>query len=261
MTNHDLKVALCQADLHWEDCRANLKKFSKKIDAIKTDVDLIVLPEMFASGFTLNPETVAESMNGEAVTWMREQAETNRACIVGSLVIKEDNSYYNRLIWAKPDGSLLHYDKKHLFSLAGEHLKYSPGNEKLIVDIQGWRISSYICFDLRFPVWCRNDKNRPYDIALFVASWPEARSKHWKVLLKARAIENQSYIIGLNRVGKDGNNISYSGDMQIIDALGVVQCHLAYQEATQIWKFSKSSLQAIRENFAFLKEADDFILK
>ena len=252
----ELTVALLQADLAWEDDQANTERFDKKIDALQA-VDLIVLPEMFSTGFTMEPQKHAQPMSGRTVTWLREKAIRKNADIVGSVVIEEEGEYFNRLIWAKPDESLFTYDKKHLFTFAGEHNHYSAGTGQLVVELNGWRIATFICFDLRFPVWCRN-LNARYDAALFIASWPEKRRTHWQSLLQARAIENQSYVLGLNRVGTDGNDIAYSGDSSVTDPLGNTLYSSSYKESTYVCRLNKADLQAVREQFPFLKEADAF---
>ena len=254
----ELTVALLQEDIIWEDHRANIDRFDKKIDTLQP-VDLIVLPEMFSTGFTMVPEKNAQTMGGPTVSWLCEKAVRKNTDIVGSIVIEEDGQYFNRLVWAKPDESLFTYDKKHLFTFAGDHNHYSSGTEQLVVEGKGWRIATFICFDLRFPAWCRNLNTR-YDAALFIASWPEKRRSHWQSLLQARAIENQSYVLGLNRVGTDGNDIKYSGDSCVIDPLGNSLYSSSYEESSYTCRLSKTDLQAVREQFPFLKEADAFEL-
>src|SRR5699024_11051193 len=186
---------------------------------IREKTDLIVLPEMFSTGFTMNPETLAEEMNGPTMKWMLEQAQKFSCVVTGSLPIKEDGKFFNRLIWMRPDGSFEHYDKRHLFGLGKEDRVYSPGNKKLFVELNGWKICPVICYDLRFPVWLRNT-NAEYDILLVVANWPEKRSSHWKALIPARAVENQAFVIGVNRVGHDGNEVYHAGDSMCIDPNG-----------------------------------------
>lgn len=258
MTSKTLDVALVQTDLAWEDCKANLKNIEQKIQGL-SPTDLILLPEMFTTGFSTEPQPIAQKMDGPAISWMQDMAERCNSDIVGSMIIEDRERYYNRLAWVKPDASVLTYDKKHLFSFAGEDKKYSPGTDQLVVELNGWKIATFICYDLRFPIWSRNDKQR-YDIAVYIASWPEKRSEHWKTLLRARAIENQAYVIGLNRVGEDGNNISYSGDSMIIDPLGEILFHSRFEEVVHLYSLQKDHLDTIRERFPFLEDADNYTL-
>ncbi len=258
MSMKKLDVVLIQADIAWEDDKKNLAYFDKKISALE-NVDLVILPEMFTSGFSMSPRSIAQSMSGSSVNWMRETSVRKNVDILGSLVIEENEKYYNRLVWVKPNGDIFTYDKKHLFSFSGEHEQYTAGSEKLVVDINGWKVSTFICFDLRFPVWSRNNE-KAYDLAIYIASWPARRAEHWKALLKARAIENQSFVIGLNRVGVDGNGIAYSGDSTVIDSLGVVRYLSSCDETVHRHALDKAHLNEVRENFPFLKEADPFEL-
>ncbi|WP_409523620.1 amidohydrolase [Nitrincola sp. MINF-07-Sa-05] len=255
----ELTLALCQAAPLWQDGRGNLECFEQRLAGIE-GVDLIILPEMFASGFTMDPRAVAQPMDGEAVGWMSRMARDKDAMLVGSLVIEDKGGYYNRLVWANPDGTLQWYDKKHLFSFAGEHSHYQAGHKRLMVDFRGWRLAGFVCFDLRFPTWCRNDKDCPYDAALFVASWPQVRAEHWNALLKARAIENQCYVVAVNRVGTDGNQVAYKGDSQVIDPQGQVECLLSCQDRVLVWQLRREAVRHTRETFAFLREADNAIL-
>ena len=263
----DLRVALVQTELHWENIEANLRMFDKHLEEIKAD--LIVLPEMFSTGFSMNVEQLAESMNGSAMNWLRQKA-TEKSCIItGSLILHEgegkDRKYYNRLIWMCADGSYHVYDKKHLFSLSLEPKIYSPGRKRLIVTLKGWRICPLICYDLRFPVWSRNAINESreadFDVLTYSANWPSPRALAWKALLQARAIENQCYVIGVNRVGEDGTGFTYLGDSSAIDPLG----HLLYRrehvsEVTTI-TLSYEEMIKVRRQFAFLKDADAFDLR
>jgi len=203
----DLKIALIQTSLHWEDKKGNLDMFTDKIAKIPERQDLIVLPEMFTTGFSMKATKFAEEMSGPSVSWMRSQAKLSSSCIAGSIIIKEGRSYYNRLIWMRPDGTLEHYNKRHLFRLAKEQDHYTEGSERKIVSLKDWRINLNVCYDLRFPVWSRNKND--YDILLNVANWPAKRSLPWSTLLRARAIENMCYSIGLNRVGTDGNDCNH----------------------------------------------------
>ncbi len=251
----DLSITLLQVDTVWEDIDANLTRFDRAVEQIPAPTHLIVLPEMFSTGFTMNAQRLAQDMAGSGVQWIRAKAREKRADVAGSLIIRERGRYFNRLVWAKPDGTLLTYDKRHLFRMAGEDRVYCPGKERLTVSLNSWRIRPFICYDLRFPVWCRN-WNNAYDVALFVANWPKARSGHWKTLLSARAIENQCYVVGLNRVGKDGNGLSYSGDSRIIDPEGTVLFEKAHAPVIVTHTLSRKRLKAYREAFPAWMDAD-----
>ena len=255
----DITVSLIQSDIAWNDYEKNLESFQTKIDEIDQQTDLIILPEMFTTGFSMDPAPIAQSMNGPSVEWMRSVATSRQTSILGSLVITEAGKYYNRLVWVESNGQVHSYNKMHLFSFAGEDNSYSPGQENLIIQLKGWRISTYICYDLRFPVWSRNH-SQGYDMAIYVANWPERRARHWNALLLARAIENQSYVIGLNRVGTDGNDISYVGDSKIIDPLGEILFHSHGEESVHTHTLSKRALEDTRATFPFLKDADSFQL-
>jgi len=253
-------LALIQTSLYWENPDENLTSLSQKIDALPEQLQLIVLPEMFSSGFTMNPGVVAETMHGKSVVWMRETAIKKQVALVGSLVIEEDKQYFNRLIFAHPDGKLETYDKRHLFTLAGENKVYTSGEEHLIVEYNGWRICPLVCYDLRFPVWSRNTEN--YDLLIYVANWPKPRIDAWDGLLKARAIENMCYTTGVNRVGFDGNHHEYSGHSAVYDALGsVVVAPQIDEEKVVTAVLDKKSLQSIREKLKFLEDRDMFNLK
>jgi omega-amidase len=218
-----LKINLIQSNLVWEDIDSNLSAFQDKISRLPEKSDLIILPEMFNTGFSMSPHFYAETMDGKTMQWMKSMAGQTNGVITGSFIVREHNRYYNRLIWMQPDGNYFTYDKKHLFSIAGENTVYTAGNNKLIVELRGWKICPLICYDLRFPAWCRNEftgGRYAYDLLIFIANWPAIRSHAWKSLLVARAIENVSYVAGVNRVGEDGNNITHSGDSMLIDAKG-----------------------------------------
>jgi predicted amidohydrolase len=222
-------------------------------------VDIILLPEMFTSGFTMNPTKVAESMQGETVAWMKESASKKQAAITGSLVVEENGYYYNRLLFVHPDGVVESYDKRHTFTLAGENEVYSAGTQKLIVNYKGWKICPLICYDLRFPVWARNVEN--YDVLIYVANWPKVRIAAWDALLKARAIENMSYCIGVNRVGLDGNNHEYSGHSAAYDVLGNRLDSIPVEkEAIEIVTLNKRDLETYRMKLNFLEDRDEFSL-
>jgi predicted amidohydrolase len=252
-----LKVSLLQVSLVWENPLENRKKFTRIINAIPTDSDLIVLPEMFTTGFSMKPELLAEKMEGPSVNWMKETAKDQNAVITGSLIIAEKGSFFNRLIWMRPDGTYSWYDKRHLFSLAGEQNHYTAGKEKLITELKGFRMCPLICYDLRFPVWSRNKDE--YDVAIYVANWPERRSFFWTQLLIARAIENQSFVIGVNRVGMDGNEIDHSGNSVALGPLGNNLCAIenGLEEVLQV-TLDKAELKEVRNKFRFLEDRDEF---
>ncbi|MEO9872917.1 amidohydrolase [Ekhidna sp.] len=260
---NNLNVSLIQANLHWEQIDANLAMFEEKIWSIDK-TDLIVLPEMFTSGFSMNPESLAEPPGGKTFRWMRQMAGQKQAAIVGSYIVKEKNSFYNRLHFVYPDGSSQHYDKKHLFNLADEGENYTAGSERLIVTYKGWRICPLICYDLRFPVWARSQKSkeRPYeyDLLLYVANWPDTRVNAWDTLLAARAIENLSYTVGVNRIGVDASKKSYNGHTAAYSALGK---QLAFSSAEEIMNVELLAQELLdyREKFPFQLDADGFDLK
>jgi predicted amidohydrolase len=255
----ELHVSFIQTNLHWENPVANLKMFDEKVDSIPEGTDLIILPEMFSTGFSMAPSRLAETESGTSVSWLQSVAKRKNCVVTGSLIISENENYYNRLFWVKPDGSFKTYDKRHLFSLAGEENFYSPGKNRLIVDLKGFKIMPLICYDLRFPVWSRNDLN--YDVLLYVANWPERRAYFWKQLLIARAIENQSYVIGVNRVGNDGNNIFHSGDSTCLDPLGesIAAAKHSIEEIINVVIY-KDKIKEVRDRFMFLNDKDDFVL-
>jgi len=255
-----LKIAVVQSDLVWENPKENRLLFTQKINAITEAVDLILLPEMFTTGFTMNASTLAENMQGESVQWMLEMAKKSNAAIVGSLIITENNAYYNRLLFVHPEGKIDVYDKRHTFTLAGEDKVYQAGNKKVLVSYKGWKICPLVCYDLRFPVWARNTEE--YDLLLYVANWPKLRITAWDALLKARAIENMTYCIGVNRVGLDINNYEYSGSSAVYDVLGEKISTIALgKEQTQIVTLDKKHIKKYRERLQFLGDADAFNLK
>ncbi len=259
----DLKVTLIQAQLQWEDIAANLRMFDEKINAIPERTEVIILPEMFSTGFSMQSEKLAETMDGSAVQWMKKKAAEKNVIITGSLIISEDGRYLNRLIWMQPNGVYGIYDKRHLFGYAGEHEHYLPGDKRLIAQVKGWKINLTVCYDLRFPVWARNafvpETGAPaYDVLINVANWPERRNVAWKTLLQARAIENQSYVIGVNRVGNDGNEIYHSGDSSIIDAMGTIIYQKNHDEDIFTYTLQRSHLDEVRGKLPFLKDADKF---
>jgi omega-amidase len=285
----DLSVTIIQTSLYWENPTANLANLEEKIAKISTQSDLIILPEMFTTGFTMNVKTVAEPMNFTTFKWMKQQAKQTKAVITGSYIVKEGENYYNRLLWMRPDGTFEKYDKRHLFRMGGEHHHFAGGSERLIVELKGWKICPLICYDLRFPVWSRNFQqeeggkedvkmgkeigensiphiydpiptipNLNYDILIYVANWPAVRSQVWDTLLQARALENQSYCIGVNRVGEDGMGLNYSGNSAVIDFKGNP---LFYQKDTEVINnqiLSKQELDDFRTKFPAYLDADEF---
>ena len=257
---NQLKIALIQSTLVWENPKQNRINFSQKINAISEPVDIIVLPEMFTSGFTMNADQVSERMSGDTISWMLQLAKQKNAAIIGSLVINENNTFYNRLLFVSPDGNITHYDKKHTFTLAGEDKVYKAGEEQLITNYKGWKIKPLVCYDLRFPVWARNTED--YDVLIYVANWPKVRISAWDTLLKARAIENMSYCIGVNRVGLDGNNYEYSGHSAAYDVLGErLDAIPSDKEATAIVTLDKDHISKYRKKLGFLKDRDTFSLE
>ncbi len=255
----DLNITIVQTKLYWEDINSNLGHFDSVINKISSDTDLIVLPEMFTTGFTMNAEKLAQTMNGKSVSWMKQKSKETKTDITGSLIIKEDKKFFNRLVWVKPNGKLFFYDKKHLFRFSSEEKIFTPGSKRIVINLKDWRICPFVCYDLRFPVWTRN-YHKTYDIAIFVANWPVMRSLHWKTLLAARAIENQAYIIGVNRVGQDGNNIDYSGDSSIIDPGGNIIFQKSFESCVHTETIPFKPLQEYRDKFPAWKDADNFII-
>lgn len=265
----DLKITIIQSSLHWENKEMNLDMFSQKINDIAGSTDLIILPEMFTTGFSMSPRKFAEPMNGPTVNWMKEKAKEKNCVITGSFICEENGNCFNRLVWVNPDGSFSTYDKRHLFRMANEDAHYSAGQKRIIVELKGWKICPMICYDLRFPVWSRNklvqqskEESSPgyeYDLLLYVANWPEVRSYPWKTLLLARAIENQSYVVGLNRVGNDGNKIYHSGDSAVINARGeIISKTTPREESTETITLNYSELLAYRKSFPAMLDADTF---
>lgn len=254
----NLKVTIYQAYLFWENIDKNLQNLALRLSmGIKEKTDLIVLPEMFNSGFSMNAESLAEEMSGKTMQWMAQTAEKYECVVTGSLIIKENNKYYNRLIWMLPDGTFSHYDKRHLFGLGDEDKNYTPGKDKVIVELKGWKIRLAICYDLRFPVWLRN-QNAEYDVLLLIASWPDKRSSHWNALIPASAIENQSYVIAANRVGHDGKEAYHSGHSQCIDPMGKTIYYKPEDEDLYTFSIGYEELVKTRRSFPFLRDADNF---
>lgn len=261
-----LTITLIQSKLDWEDIEANLDRFTDLIN--QTDrSDLMILPEMFSTGFSMRSEQLAEGMDGRTVSWMREQANRTDTTICGSVIIHEHNKFVNRFIWARPNGTIQHYDKKHLFRMSEENENYSPGQKRLIVKLKDFNICPQICYDLRFPVFSRNvaqgpgEPDPPYDLLLYVANWPSARRLHWRALLQARAIENQCYVVGVNRIGVDGNKTVYQGDSCVLDPQGSYLADLADDATSVTVSLDMPLLKAYRENFPAWKDSDRFDLK
>ena len=255
-----LKITTFQAYLFWENIEKNLQNLGLRLSSIREKTDLIVLPEMFNTGFSMNADKLAEEMGGRTMQWMNEQARKFDSVVTGTLIIREDGKFYNRLIWMRPDGTYECYDKRHLFSMAKEEQTFTAGSQKLFVELNGFKICPIICYDLRFPVWLRNTKEADYDMLLLVASWPERRSLHWRTLIPARAVENQAYVVAVNRVGHDGNEIYHSGDSMCIDPNGKVVYYKPNDEDLYTFSINKEEVTRARQDFPFLKDADDFKL-
>ncbi len=255
-----LQITLIQPDLIWENALENRKAFTQKINDIHQDVDLVVLPEMFTTGFTMNAAEVAETMEGETMQWLKGVSKTKGCAITGSIIVEENKKYYNRLIFMLPNGEYHTYDKHQLFTLAKEQEVFTAGQKEVIIDYMGWKIKPQICYDLRFPVWARNTSD--YDVLLYVASWPKPRINAWDTLLQARAIENMSYCIGVNRVGTDGKGYEYNGHSAVYDVLGnsVIDENPLEKETIVYAIIDKSHIYTIREKLSFLEDRDHFKL-
>jgi len=257
---HALSVTLIQTALYWEDKNRNLAMLEDKIMGIDEKTNLVILPEIFSTGFSMRPTVLAETMDGQTIEWMKKISNAKKIIVTGSIIIEDNGHYFNRLIWMLPNGNYGFYDKRHLFAYAGEDQHYTAGNKRLITSVNGWKINLQICYDLRFPVWARQQSNESpeYDLIIYVANWPERRNHAWKTLLTARAIENQSYVIGVNRVGEDGNQINHSGDSMLIDPLGNILFSKEQEEVIHSFVLTKDSLNQTRNEFPFWKDADQF---
>jgi predicted amidohydrolase len=262
-----LNFAIIQTDLVWENPNANRAILAEKIRACETNTDVIVLPEMFTTGFTMNANALAETLSGETVQWMKLLAVQMNRVICGSIIVKNNHEFYNTFIWVQPDGIIHHYSKKHLFRLSNEQLTYTAGEEQLVINYKGWNIRPIVCYDLRFPVWCRN-RTHPsetyrgeYDVLLVVANWPERRALPWKTLTQARAIENLAYVVACNRVGNDANEIYHSGDSVIINPLGEKLAENSKDEIILYAELSMEQLIHVRRTYQFWRDADDFSIK
>lgn len=259
MSTQQLNITLIQPDIVWEDKQANLQQYEQYIAGIQEKREVVVLPEMFSTGFSMAPDKLAEPMSGNSVLWMKDMAHKYRCILTGSLIIEDDGQYYNRLLWVQPDGQLGYYDKRHLFAYGNEDKHYTPGEKRLIVQVKGWRICLLVCYDLRFPIWARNH-NEEYDMLLYVANWPERRSLAWKTLLQARAIENMSYVVGVNRIGTDAKDINYSGESSVFSPLGEKLWQQPAGVLTHTVTLDKDALLQARKDYPFLKDADKFLL-
>jgi omega-amidase len=259
-----LTITGIQTNLHWEDKKANLESLEEKINSIKQKTEIVLLPETFSTGFSMQPAKLAETMEGETIQWMKRIAAAKKIILAGSLIIEDGGNYFNRLVWMLPNGQYGFYDKRHRFAYAGEDVQFTAGTKRLIASVKGWKINLLVCYDLRFPAWSRQNVNAKdgsvpeYDVLIYVANWPERRVHAWKTLLQARAIENQCYVVGLNRTGVDGNNIPYSGDSMVVDPLGEVLYNKNGEEDIFTVTLDKDHLNNVREKFPFWKDADRF---
>ena len=274
-----LTITTIQTELKWEDKTANLRHFEAKIESLREPAELVILPEMFSTGFSMQPERLAETMDGPTVHWMREMAARKKIILTGSVIIEENEHYFNRLIWMLPNGQYGYYDKRHRFAYAGEDAQYTAGGKRLVASVKGWRVLPLVCYDLRFPVWSRQTSQKPgespqpsetaggstpdleYDLLLYVANWPESRSHPWKTLLQARAIENQCYVAGVNRIGHDGHDIYHNGDSMIIGPLGETLYHAGANDETFTLTLQKDDLTKVRQRFPFWRDADHFSIE
>lgn len=254
----DLKVSFIQYNTAWQDIPANLSRLSDLISEVPSDSDLLILPETFSTGFTMDPSNWAEEMDGSAVNWMKENAVSKNLIIGGSLVISENGQYYNRFVFAFPDGSVQYYNKRHLFSLTGEDKEYAKGHKNVQLEIKGWKIRPLVCYDLRFPVWSKNDDH--YDLLIYTANWPEKRIAHWQKLLMARAIENQAYVLGVNRYGEDGNGLKYNGSSMLIDPMGETQTQILDREEVVNVILNYKAVSSFREFLSVLDDSDSFTI-
>lgn len=261
-----LNITVVQKDLAWEDKAANLAGFAKMIMDCKDKMEVVVLPEMFNTGFSMKPSEFAETMDGETVQWMKRIASQKKIVLTGSVMIKEEDAYFNRLIWMLPNGDYGHYDKRHLFAYAGEDAHYKGGTKRLIASVKGWKVNLLVCYDLRFPVWSRqagdgeDGSSAEYDVLIYVANWPDKRVHAWRTLLQARAIENQCFVVGVNRSGEDGNGNLYPGSSMIIDAMGQPIYTAGNKEEIVTNTLKMEDVKQVRSKLPFLKDADHFII-
>ena len=262
-----LSFTLIQTNIYWENKKANLAMLQQKICSIKEKNTVVILPEMFTTGFSMQPQLLAETMDGETIQWMKHISSSQKIIIAGSTMVKEDGKYFNRFIWMQPDGNFSYYNKRHLFAYADEDKHYTAGNKKIITSVNGFKINLQVCYDLRFPVWSRqpltkdeNEETNFFDVLIYTANWPQKRIQHWKALLMARAIENQCYVIGVNRVGTDGNNMYYSGESMVINAMGEILYHKKDEEDIFSITLNKNHITETRSRFPFWKDADNFLI-
>ncbi len=256
-----LKVTLIQSELVWQNIDANLAHFTRLIDQLDETTDLIVLPEMFTTGFSMEPETFAEGIEGRAMQWMKNMAILKNVAITGSVMYSEEGKCFNKLVFMFPDGNFQSYNKKHLFSIGDETNHYTAGNRQVMVEFKEYKIFLAICYDLRFPAWLRRTAEYNYDVMLLVANWPERRSNHWKTLIQARAIENQAYVIAVNRIGNDGNDVHHSGDSALINAKGELEFPFTSEAFVKTFTINKEETQAYRNSFNTIADADTFNLE
>ncbi len=254
----DLTVAYLQYNIQWHDWEANVAIIERHLSDLQREIDLLILPETFSSGFTIDPNPVAQHMDGPVVNWMSETARSRNHTVIGSVIIEDDGAFYNRLVCAHPDGAISHYDKRHLFSYAGEGAQFTKGNHRLQFKIRDWTICPLICYDLRFPVWSRN--TREYDVLVYVANWPTPRVEAWQALLKARAIENQAYAIGVNRTGRDNNDFRYPGSSEVFDMSGHSLHKSSSEDELAVVVLNKAILETYRAEYNFLADKDSYIL-
>lgn len=253
-----LRITLIQSNLFWEDKRTNIQQFTNRIFDIAEPTDLIVLPEMFSTGFTMNSQKLAEPMDGFTVNWMKEVALVKNSAICGSLIIIENNQYFNRFLFVEPNGNVQQYDKAHLFRMGEENKHFTSGNNRICIEYKGWKIAPFICYDLRFPIWLKRTEKFDYDLILVVASWPEKRITHWQVLNQARAIENQCYIAGINRVGEDGNQVNYNGQSTLYNPQGKLLNELTHEEYETTFTIHLPELKTYRKAFPVWLDDDNF---
>ena len=255
----ELNVALIQTDLLWEQPQANRKHIETYFEQLTSNTDVVFLPEMFSTGFTMRPELVAESMSGVTIQWMKQWSEKLQVAVAGSIAIEEEGKFYNRFVWVNVDGSIHHYDKRHRYTPAGEDLAYQAGETDGIIDFKGWKVCLRICYDLRFPVWSRNTSD--YDLLVFVANWPAPRIHAWDTLLQARAIENMTFTLGVNRIGSDANDNIYPGHSAAYDPLGVCLGTAENKPGLTQVTLNKNDQEAIRTQLNFLNDRDSFLLQ
>jgi omega-amidase len=256
-----LAFTLMQSNLVWQNKTENLANFTKQIQALQIPTNVVVLPEMFNTAFSMDVQNLAETMQGDTLQWMKNIAQKQKIILAGSLIIIEDNKYYNRFVWMQPNGVHYSYDKRHCFGLANEDKHFTPGNKKIIVQANGIKVCLQICYDLRFPVFSRQQKGNEYDVLLYIANWPQRREYAWQQLLIARAIENQCYVLGVNRTGLDGNNLQYNGYSSIINPMGEILQQSRETEIALTHIISKNEIESVRKSIPFLADADDFIMQ